>query len=152
MYDGPSYALLDTLNVAADGTLTFELQPAAGGVQPVGSYPQIFANTANLDGELVANVTTASGLFADGYSWDNVIDANVRNGTFHQCALGGPNAASVLLKFACLYDANQNVDLSLTRVKFNAVAGLNGNGAAVGGGPRSHLQPQPDRRHRAHLW
>ena len=83
--------------------VTFELQPAAGGAQPVGSYPQIFVNTANLDGELVADVTTASGLFADSYSWDNVIDANVRNGTFHQCALGGPNAGSVLLKFACSY-------------------------------------------------
>ncbi|HSR00620.1 MAG TPA: hypothetical protein VLM36_11995, partial [Sphingomicrobium sp.] len=134
MYDGPAYALVDTLTVASDGTLTFELQPSAGGAQPVGSYPQVFADTANLGGKLVADITTANGLFADSYSWQNVIDANVRNGTFGQCVLGGPNAGSLLLKLACTYDSNANVDLALTRVAFGAVAGLNGNGVALGGG------------------
>ncbi|HEX5499906.1 MAG TPA: hypothetical protein VFX03_11785, partial [Thermomicrobiales bacterium] len=43
MFDGPAFAFVDTLNVASDGTLTFQLQPASGGLQPVGSYPQIFA-------------------------------------------------------------------------------------------------------------
>ena len=132
MYNGPSYALVDTLNVAGDGTLTLELQPGASGAQAAGSYSQVFANAANLNGTLVANVTPATGLFDDSYAWDNVIDANVRSGTFQQCSLGGIHAGSVLLEFACSYDSRGNVDLSLTRVKFNAVAGLNGNASAVG--------------------
>ena len=135
MYDGPAYALVDTLNMDAGGTLTFELQPMAGGTQPAGSYPQIFADTANLDGILVADITTANGLFADSYAWNNVIDANTLSGKFDQCKLGGPNAGSVLLKFACSYDqANADVDLALTRVAFDQVAGLNSNGAAAGAG------------------
>ena len=59
-------------------------------MQPVGTYPQIFANTANIDGNLVANITTPNGLFADSYFWDNVIDANALNGTFASCTLGAP--------------------------------------------------------------
>ena len=34
MYDGPAYAFVETLNMGADGTLTFELQPTSGGAQP----------------------------------------------------------------------------------------------------------------------
>jgi len=134
MPSGPSYALLDTLNVAAGGTLTLELQPVTAGAQAAGSYSQVFANAANLNGTLVANVATATGLFDDSYAWDNVVDLNVRNGAFQQCSLGGVHAGSVLLKFACNNDSKQNVDLLLTRVRFNQVAGLNGNGSAVGTG------------------
>jgi trimeric autotransporter adhesin len=134
MFDGPAFAFVDTLNVASDGTLTLQLQPEAGGLQPVGTYPQIFANTANLGGTLVADVMPANGLFADSYDWQNVIDANVRNGTFDQCVLGGPFTNSLLLKLSCSYDSNANVDLALTRVPFNSVAGLNANGTAVGSG------------------
>ena len=58
----------------------------------------MFADTANLDGKLIADVTTPqSGLFADSYSWDNVIDANVQIGAFDSCALAGPYTNSVLL-------------------------------------------------------
>ncbi len=134
MYDGPAYAFVDTLTVDADGTLTYELQPAAGGTQPVGTYPQIFTNTANLAGTLVADVTPAGGLFADSYTWENVIDATAPlNGTFDQCVLDGAYAGSLLLDFGCSYDAT-NVDLTLTRTAFNAVPGLNRNGIAVGTG------------------
>ena len=101
MYDGPSYAFVDTLNVGNDGTLTYELQPASGGPQPVGSYAQIFADTANLAGTLVAQITTPNGLFADSYSWQNVIDANALEGTFDHCQLAGPYAGSLLLTFGC---------------------------------------------------
>jgi uncharacterized protein YhjY with autotransporter beta-barrel domain len=131
-YDGPAYAFVDTLTVGADGTLTYELQPATTGVQPAGSYPQIFANTANLAGTLVADIPN-TGLFADSYSWDNIIDANTLNGTFDQCVVPG-YGGSLLLDVTCSYDANANVDLAIDRVAFNEVAGLNGNGSAVGTG------------------
>jgi len=140
MYDGPSYVAVDTFNVASDGTLTLNLAPASGGVQAVGSYVQVYADTANLDGTLVANVTPQDGKFADSTSWQNVIDANTLTGKFAHCLLGGGYADSVLLKLSCSYDSNANVDLSLTRVAFNAVAGLTANEAAVGGGIESAYQ------------
>jgi uncharacterized protein YhjY with autotransporter beta-barrel domain len=134
MFDGPAFALIDTLNVASDGTLTIQLQPESGGLQSAGGYPQVFANTANLDGTLAVDVTTPNGLFADSYDWQNVIDANVRTGTFSQCVLGGPLTGSLLLDFSCSYDSNANVDLALTRKAFASVAGLNADGAAVASG------------------
>ena len=137
IYDGPSYAIVDTLNMDANGTLTFELQPSSGGTQSAGSYPQVFANSANLDGKLVAEVTTPNGLFADSYSWQNLIDADSRTGQFDQCLLGGPNAGSLLLNLSCSYDTSGNVDVALTRTAFDAVAGLNANETAVGGGLES---------------
>jgi hypothetical protein len=134
MYDGPSYAFVGTLNVAKGGTLIYELQPAAGGAQAVGGYSQLFAGTANLGGTLVADVTTANGLFADSYSWDNLIDANVLTGKFDSCTLAGPYAHALLLSLTCSYDSNANLDLKLTRTQFDQVAGLNGNGVAVATG------------------
>ena len=112
MYDGPAYAFIETLNMGADGTLTYELQPAAGGTQPVGTYPQIFTDVADLDGTLVADITPAGGLFADNYFWDNVIDANTRNGEFAACNIDGAYAGSLFLDLTCIYDDDNNVDLA----------------------------------------
>src|SRR4029453_17183419 len=102
IYDGPSYVFVDTYNQAAGGTITYDLQPAAGGVQPIGTYPQIFANTANIDGNLVANITTPNGLFEDSYFWNNVIDAVTLNGTFDSCSLGAPFSTTPLLGLTCI--------------------------------------------------
>lgn len=136
IYDGPAYAIVDNFTVATDGTITFELQPTAGGTQPVGTYPQVYANQATLEGTLVADITPAGGLFFDDYFWDNVIDAHVRNGGFDgaRCVLDGTYAGSLLVDLDCIEDANANIDLALTRVAFDAVPGLNQNGIAVGSG------------------
>jgi uncharacterized protein YhjY with autotransporter beta-barrel domain len=143
MYDGPAYALVDTLNVGADGTLTFELQPEDGGVQPVGTYPQIFADVANLDGTLVADISviTPNGLFADSYFWDNVIDANTRNGEFAACIAGSPFDTSPLLNFGCIYDDAANVDLALERIGFDELAGLTANQLVVAGAIENVYSP-----------
>lgn len=133
LYDGPSYVFVDELDVAAGGAIAFELQPAGGGTQAVGTYSQIFADEANLDGTLEARIATANGLFADSYVWNNVIDANVRNGTSDSCVLQGFEA-SVLLEFGCSYDTAGNVDLALTRIAFDAVDGLTRNQSSVAGG------------------
>ena len=105
--------------------------PTDGGIQPIGTYPQIFAKTANLDGTLEARITTPTGLFADNYFWNNVIDANTRNGTFDNCVLGSPYADSPLLDLTCTYDALANVDLGLERNAFDSLAGLTDNQLAV---------------------
>jgi hypothetical protein len=144
MYDGPATAFVDTLNVAADGTLTLQLQPAANGVQTAGSYQQIFANTANLAGTLAADFSTENGLLADSYSWDNVIQANAVSGTFDQCRLAGRYAGSALLDLTCSYGSDGNLDLALTRVAFNAVDGVNRNGTSVAGAIDSIYDSIPD--------
>ena len=131
MYDGPSYAFVNSYTQDAGGTITFDLQPAAAGAQPVGSYSQIFADTATIDGTLVANITTPGGVLADEYFWDNVIDANTLTGTFDTCSLSGAAANSPLLQLECIYDANDNVDLGLTRIAFNDVPGLTINQTSV---------------------
>jgi uncharacterized protein with beta-barrel porin domain len=132
MDDGPSYVFVDTLNIGADGTITYDL-PAVSGNAAVGTYPQVFTDVANLDGSLIASIQPANGLFADAF-YDNVIDANVRNGEFESCGLAGPYTNSLLLDLQCVYDSKANVDLQLSRTEFGAVAGLNANGVAVGEG------------------
>jgi uncharacterized protein with beta-barrel porin domain len=137
MYDGPSHAFLNSLDLRAAssgsaGTLALGLEPAAGGVQAAGMYTQLFADTANLAGTLEARLATKDGLFEDSYSWDNVVDANTLNGRFDRCIIGGNYANSALLNFSCSYDNAGNVDLALTRVAFDAVAGLNRNATSVG--------------------
>lgn len=123
--DGPSGANLEQLNLAAGGTLIFEL-PA--GDDPESAYPKIAADIANLDGTLL--VRSESGLY-DSYTFDNVIDADVRNGQFDVCGIDGNPA---LLELSCVYDGQGNVDLEFERIAFNAVAGLTRNQKAVGSG------------------
>src|SRR4029079_14212486 len=103
-YDGPAYAFVDTLTLASNGALTLELEPGAGGVQVAGSYGQMFADTANVDGTLEGLLAPKDGLFADSYSWQNVSDGNALNGKFDSCMLGGAYAGSLLLTFKCSYD------------------------------------------------
>jgi outer membrane autotransporter protein len=124
--DGPSAAYVEQLNIAADGTLIFELPSGAG---PESAYPQITADVANLDGTLL--VRSASGLYADSYLFQDVIDADTRDGQFDSCGIDGSPA---LLELSCVYDGEGNVDLGIERVAFNAVAGLTRNQAAVGSG------------------
>ncbi|MCF2515925.1 autotransporter outer membrane beta-barrel domain-containing protein [Sphingomonas sp. G124] len=124
--DGPSAAFVEQLNIASDGTLIFELPV---GTDPEASYPRITATVANLDGTLL--VRSASGLYADHYLFEDVIDADVRNGQFDSCGIEGN---PVLLQLSCVYDTQGNVDLGLTRVAFNAVNGLTRNQKAVGSG------------------
>jgi hypothetical protein len=133
MYDGPSYVFVNTFNVAADGTVVFQLPSLpTGGTQPIGSYPQIFADTVNLETGSTLLVAP-NGLPADDYFFDNVIDGNVRNGQFSVCAFDGTYVDSALLGLECQYE-DGNVDLAITRVLFDAVPGLNQNGTSVGAG------------------
>lgn len=131
LYDGPSYAFVKEFNIDASGTLALALEPDKGGVQAAGSYQQVFADTANVDGTLEARFAPKDGLFADSYSWDNVVDANTLEGKFDHCVIGGAYAGSLLLDLDCAYDSGNNVDLKLTRVAFNAVDGLNRNAGSL---------------------
>ena len=138
MYDGPSYAFVDTLDMragpdGATGTIAFGLQPTNRGSQPAGTYTQLFANTAILDGTLEVRFSPTGRTSANSYFWDNVIDADSRTGTFDNCVIGGVYGRSVLLgKLTCIYDDSNNVDLSLARVAFDKVHGMGRNAITVG--------------------
>jgi uncharacterized protein with beta-barrel porin domain len=138
--DGPSYVFMDTLNMGADGTITFDLPAATGGTVPLGTYPQVFVDTANLAGTLVANIASPNGLY-ETTTYQNVIDAigpaNADGSLtthFDQCLINGVPADSLLIGLSCVYDDQANVDLAVTRAPFNSVAGINGNAGAVASG------------------
>ncbi|MEO6255928.1 MAG: autotransporter outer membrane beta-barrel domain-containing protein, partial [Sphingomicrobium sp.] len=128
-YDGPSYAFVESLNLEAGATLIYELPTSnTGGTQPVGTYPQIFTDTADItDGNLLVRPSTGNGLFADDYFYDNVIDSNALTGTFDTCGLDGTYGDSAFLTVTCIYDANNNVDLGIERTPFDAIPGLTRN-------------------------
>ena len=130
----------------AGGTVTFELEPAAWGVQPIGTYPQIFANTANIDGNLVASSRPRMGCSRTAISGTmsstrqhpqrhvrQLLDRRRRTTSRH-CSTSD-----------CVYDALTIVDLGLERIAFNALAGLTDNQLAVADGPRECLRRLPDR-------
>ena len=77
-----------TATGSTPGTITFDLPPATGGEAAAGTYPQVFVDTANLAGTLVANISAPNGLFETS-TYENVIDAVTRNGTFDTCLING---------------------------------------------------------------
>jgi hypothetical protein len=90
MYDGPSYAFVDSFTLEEGGTIAFELSPEEAGEQPAGSYSQIVTDTASLEGTLEARLSSENGLF-DDMTFEDVIDANTLSGGFDEdhCILGG---------------------------------------------------------------
>src|SRR5262249_45516859 len=124
--NGPSFVFIDTFTVAGDGTIVYQLTPKSHEDQ---DFPQIFANTANLGGTLVAQFLP--GFYADHTFYNDLIEAtNPLNGTFAKVIDN-----SILLDTKVIYDqAEHSVDLEVDRVAFNAVNGLTKNEKAVGGG------------------
>lgn len=147
-YDGPAGGYLNTFTVASGGTLVLDMplsfsgSGARSGLAHSLAIPMpiqvIAANTVTLAGTLQLNLSTPNGLFADSYSFDNIIDANVLNGTFSKVVT---NTGSPLLIPVATYDSGANVDLTITRVGFGAVSGLTGNQGAVGGGIEAVYSP-----------
>src|SRR5690606_20210701 len=90
------------------------------------SYPQVFANTADISGGVIEiRPSTLNGLYANDYFYDNVIDANTLTGTLGPASVGGDDgtdgvyAASILLDASPVYDGADNVDINVNRVAFN---------------------------------
>lgn len=117
MYDGPAQAYVSTLNTA--GNLVYELQ--ISGPNANAHYPQIFTNTANLGGTLEIRRTAVPGpvLYDDVY-YDNIIEADVRNGRFtnaNDVPIWTP--PSIFVGAKIIYDANNNVDINIDRTEFD---------------------------------
>ncbi len=133
-YNGPAAAYVDDLTIEAGGTLALELPSYAtsGTVgDPNTPHQQIFANTADITGGILeVRPSSDNGLYANEYYFDNVIDADTLTGTF-----ASVDSGSILLDLEDIYDADDNVDLGITRVAFDdARFGLTPNQAAAAGG------------------
>ena len=148
-YDGPAGGYVDSFTLAPGGTLELELSLSSGGSDALRSMAGamalpppplqvIAANTVTLQGALLLNLSTPNGLYEDFYSLDNIIDANTLIGTFSSVVT---TTGSPLLVPVAVYDSGANVDLTITRVAFNAVPGLTGNQEAVGGGIENVYSP-----------
>ncbi len=139
--DGPSYVFMDTLNMGADGTITFDLPAPVGGGhnEPLGTYPQVFVDTANLNGHIVANIATPANGLWDTTTYQNVIDAVTRNGTFATCTINGIPTGSLLISAGCIYDNAANVDIGVVRAPFESPSGLNQNAISVATGLDSYF-------------
>lgn len=133
-YDGAAQVNVDDLDIA--GTLALQLPSLPSGA---GSYPTIVANTADIAGAtLQIRPSSSNGLYANSYTFDNVIDAEELTGTF---ATVTTLSGTPLLRFTAVYDAGDNVDLTMTRVAFGAVGGLTTNQSEAGNGIESVYSP-----------
>ncbi|HMO67214.1 MAG TPA: hypothetical protein PKE25_00845 [Novosphingobium sp.] len=119
----------DTFTVASGGTLAVRLPTSLVPAVAQAAYPYVNANTANLGGTLQLVLNTPNGLYGNAYVFNDIIDAEVRNGTFSSVVT---NTGSALLAPTVTYDADANVDLRLARVAFGAVPGLTFNLTATG--------------------
>ncbi|MFA7264026.1 MAG: autotransporter outer membrane beta-barrel domain-containing protein [Caulobacter sp.] len=144
-YSGPAGGYLDTFTMVAGSTLALDL-PVSSSLAPSSRaalaapipVQAIVTNTANLAGTLRIHLSSPNGLFANAYSFDNIIDANTLNGRFSSVV---SSTGSPLLALTAIYDNAANVDLMVARVGFGAVPGLTFNQSAVGDGIETVYDP-----------
>ncbi len=136
-FAGAAQAHVQSFNIAAGGTLALEL-PNYSVASLETRYPQIFTDVANITGgHLAVRVSVPSGLFADNYFYDNVIDANDLTGRF-----GSMSIDSMFLRLTDIYDSQDNVDLSISRIAFNdPIFGLDGNAGSAAGAIETDYDP-----------
>ncbi|MGV3650436.1 MAG: autotransporter domain-containing protein [Devosia sp.] len=119
---GPARVYTNALTVDTDGTIAFALDQDDD--TPLVDYGQVNVNTANLSGSIKGSF--AAGLYANTpYTYEDVIIAATRNGTFDQATSNTP-----LMNVVETYDGN-TIDLTATRVAFGDVEGLTDNQQAV---------------------
>jgi len=141
-YNGPSKVYVDSFTNAGGGILAIEtpVHNTTGEV-PYASYPQVFTNSADITGGVLeirpSSGVNDSGLYDDSYVLNDVIVST----TAIKGDLAAVNTRSVLLTGAAHKDklngptqvagANDTLDVQITRVAFDAVAGLDRNETSV---------------------
>ena len=141
-YNGPSKVYVDSFTNAGGGVLAIEtpVHNTTGEV-PYASYPQVFTNSADITGGVLeirpSSGVNDSGLYDDSYVLNDVIVST----TPIKGDLAAVNTRSVLLTGAAHKDklngptqvagANDTLDVQITRVAFDAVAGLDRNETSV---------------------
>ncbi len=138
-YDGPAGANVDSFTMVSGAKLVLQLPTNSSAATAQLAYPTIVANTATLAGTLEVRPSSQNGLYADAYTYDNIIDAETRTGTFNTPVI--TNTGTPLLLFSTAYDTGNNVDLSMVRVGFGDVAGLTINQASAGDGIENVYTP-----------
>lgn len=145
-FDGPSKVYVDSLVIGdtaggTTGTLALQLLGA-----DTTNYPQVFANTVDLQDNSVLEVRPASvnGLYGDGpVHYEDVVTAmggaGSLTGTFSDVT-----TTSLFLEASADYsDADGTVDLDVSRVAFDALPGLTYNQSQVAGGIEGTYDADP---------
>ena len=157
-FDDASAGFVNNLNI--DGTLKMDLITSKTAATAQAVHPTISANSATFGSgstfmvmttsqamdinDQVANnyltngahlpsgpYATENGLYANAYTFDNVIASNDMTGTFSNVVT---SSRTPLLRLTANYDAQDNFDLNVTRVAFGGVGIENHNQAAAGSG------------------
>ena len=79
----------------------------------LGTYPQVFVDTANLAGTLVANISAPRTASLTRRRIKTSSMPTIVTGTFDQCLVNGDPGQLTALDFGCVYDATDNVDLGV---------------------------------------
>ena len=124
---GPNTSYVDTFTVQPDETIGFDI---IGGSADIS---RIDAITANLDGTIM--VTALAGLYSNTQTYQDVIDADTRVGTF-----ANETTPTPLLDLTVVYDGSDNVDLTVTRVAFDDVDGLTINQKCLTSAPMGQFR------------
>ena len=125
-YDGPSFLYVGEFTTT--GNIAYELRTAGAAADVTAHYPQIFANTANIDGSLEVRVNNEAVagplLYDDEVVWEQVIEADTLNGTFDELIFDAPGP---LINIEIVYPPEAgpaNVDLRMTRTPFGDLGGV----------------------------
>ncbi|MEX0922579.1 MAG: autotransporter domain-containing protein, partial [Rhodovibrionaceae bacterium] len=132
--NGPSQINVGEFNQSSMGTLAFEVSPnanSAGQIQTQGG------GDANLAGTI--EVVPLPGFYDPTTEYHNVIDAGTNGGTVNGTFDTVQDTA--LLDLMAIYEADETVDLTLTRLAFDSPDGLTRNQRAVGGGIENAYEP-----------
>ncbi len=91
-------------------------------------YPQIFANTADVDGGvLVVRPSSANGLYEGDYAYEDVITADVGTGTFANTSTTNSLFLDLDIEYGDSWDdaldnTDDTIDLTVSRVAFDDAA------------------------------
>ena len=125
-YDGPSQAYVNTFNMSDGGVIAFEVRTAGAHALAEAHYPQIYSNTANLDGklELVVNNSGVTGplLYDNDVVYDNLIESDTLNGKFDGLIFTPPGpliSAAIFYPDSTPTAGPANVDVRIHRTPFD---------------------------------
>ena len=140
-YSGPSKVHVDNFTIEGKGRLALHLMGTDPAAIVLNDYPQVIANTVDLDpegdgNEAILEVRQASqnGLYHDHYRYEDVVIATGGAGALNGQFAGVETQSLLLVADDDYSDNDGTIDLDINRIAFGDVAGLTRNQRSVGDG------------------